>query len=139
MMRMVLAFALLTVPGISFAQSGQVDLDAVEREIGRLEVHYGDIVSDIGCTAPALPAHRLMCESARATPPTLWRVGRLDDLAWAYAYENATKREIDRDDPPRDAAFIARRDACRDEACLFSVLIEHTNASLGGESPYRAP
>ena len=32
--------------------------------------------------------------------------------------------------------FIARRDACEDEACLAAVLIEHTNSSLGGTSPY---
>jgi hypothetical protein len=63
-------------------------------------------------------------------------MGRLDDLAWVYAVENATGQQVDLANPPRDAEFIARRDACEDEACLAAVLIEHTNSSLGGTSPY---
>ena len=63
-------------------------------------------------------------------------MGRLDDLAWVYAVENATGQQIDLANPPRDEAFVAARDACTDEACLCAVLIGHTNDSLGGTSPY---
>jgi hypothetical protein len=62
----------------------------------------------------------------------------LDDLAWAYAYENATKREIDMKKPPRDTAFIGRRDACKDVKCQCDALVAHTNDSLGGSSPYKS-
>ncbi len=63
-------------------------------------------------------------------------MGRLDDLAWVAALENATGQEVDLTNPPRDLDFLAARDACTDAACLCAVLIDHTNASLGGFSPY---
>jgi hypothetical protein len=137
--RAVLAIALLLTPQISFAQSCKVDLAAVEKSIARLELSYADVLSDISCDAPTVKAHQLMCDSADEYPSGLWRMGRLDDLAWVYANENATGREVDRAAPPRDAAFIAKRDACSDAACLCDVIVSHTNDSLGGESPYSEP
>jgi len=113
-----------------------IDPAAVETRIADLEDHYGLILSDISCDLPTLPAHVLMCDAPTLPSWMLWRMGRLDDLAWAYAYENATGTEIDPEDPPRDAGFLAARDACTDEACLCAVLIQHTNDSLGGTSPY---
>ncbi len=88
------------------------------------------------CDLPTLPAHRLMCEAAEAPGAALWRMGRLDDLAWVYAVENATGQQVNLEDPPRDEAFLAARDACTDAACLCAVLVDHTNGSLGGTSPY---
>lgn len=113
-----------------------IDSAAVESRIGDLEPRYGLILSDISCDLPTLPAHVLMCDAASTPDWTLWRMGRLDDLAWAYAYENATGQQIDLENPPRDADFLSRRDACTNEACLCEVLIGHTNDSLGGTSPY---
>ena len=113
-----------------------IDPAAVESRINDLEPRYGLILSDISCDLPTLPAHVLMCETASTPDWTLWRMGRLDDLAWAYAWENATGTEIDLENPPRDEPFLAARDACTDEACLCEVLIQHTNDSLGGTSPY---
>lgn len=140
-----LMLALLAAPVAGWAQAGNpvrdpaLDDDAalLEQAIARLEKNYGDILSDISCDAPTVTAHRLMCAAAEDPNQLLWRMGRLDDLAWAYAYENATGREIDRADPPRDAEFIAARDACTDTDCLHQLLIRHTNDSLGGETPYR--
>ena len=83
-----------------------------------------------------LPAHRLMCDSLYEDEQELWLMGNLDDAAWVYALENATGTETDHSNPPRDDSFIATRDACTTEACLCEALIEHTNGSLGGESPY---
>lgn len=137
--RAVLAIALLLVPQIALAQSCKVDLAAVEKSIARLELSYADVLSDISCDAPTVRAHQLMCDSLDEYPSGLWRMGRLDDLAWVYANENATGREVDRSDPPRDAAFIAKRDACSDAACLCDAIVRHTNDSLGGESPYPEP
>lgn len=113
-----------------------VDPAAVDKRIADLEPRYGLILSDISCHLPSLPAHVLMCDAAITPDWTLWRMGRLDDLAWAYAIENATGQEIDVENPPLDAGFLATRDACTDEACLCEVLIQHTNDSLGGTSPY---
>ncbi len=137
--RAVLAIALLLVPQIALAQSCKVDFAAVEKSIARLELSYADILSDISCDAPTVKAHQLMCDSLDEYPAGLWQMGRLDDLARVYATENATKQEVDRSDPPRDAAFIAKRDACSDAACLCDVIVRHTNDSLGGESPYLEP
>jgi hypothetical protein len=113
-----------------------LDRAPVEARIAELEPNYSMVLSDISCDAPTLPAHRLMCDSGDTGDLTLWRMGRLDDLAWVYAVENATGQEVDPTNPPLDADFIAARDACTDEACLCAVLIDHTNASLGGTSPY---
>ena len=113
-----------------------VDAAAVESRIADLEQSYGLILSDISCDLPQLPAHRLMCDSGESPQDVLWRMGRLDDLAWVYAMENATGQQVDLTNPPRDDAFLAARDACTDESCLCDVLIEHTNGSLGGTSPY---
>lgn len=133
---MRLALVLALTAGTAAAQTCEVDLAAVEARIADLEPSYGMVLSDIGCDAPTVPAHILMCDSAETPNAPLWRMGRLDDLAWLYALENATGQEVDETNPPRDADFLARRDACTDDSCLCDVLIEHTNASLGGTSPY---
>jgi hypothetical protein len=120
----------------ALAEAEAIDQAGVAARIAELETRYGDVLSDIACDAPAIQAHRLLCASADSTEPLLWQMARLDDMAWVYAVENATGQEVDRANPPRDADFIARRDACADEACLVAVLVEHTDASLGGTSPY---
>jgi hypothetical protein len=133
------AFALIlsvTLPLPALAASCGIDAATVEARIAELEPGYGLMLSDIGCDAPTVPAHVLMCASANSPDWSLWRMGRLDDLAWLYAVENATGQEVDLINPPRDESFLAARDACTDEACLCQVLIEHTNGSLGGTSPY---
>jgi hypothetical protein len=134
---MRLTFALtLAFSTAAAAQTCGVDPAAVEASLAKLESSYGMALSDIGCDAPSNPAHIVMCDSANSPDWSLWRMGRLDDLAWVYAVENATGQEVDLANPPRDPDFIATRDACTDEACLCEVLIQHTNASLGGTSPY---
>jgi hypothetical protein len=136
-MRMRTAFLTLIALALPAAVQAQaVDSAAVEARIAELEPSYGLVLSDIGCDAPSIPAHKIMCASAESANPLLWRMGRLDDLAWVYAVENATKQQVDLANPQRDEDFIARRDACEDEACLATLLIEHTNDSLGGTSPY---
>ncbi len=133
---MRLALLLALTAGTASAQTCGIDLSAVEARIAELEPSYGLVLSDIGCDAPTNPAHILMCNDADPSDATLWRMGRLDDLAWVYAVENATGQEVDLADPPRDQDFIAARDACTDAACLCKTLIDHTNGSLGGTSPY---
>ncbi len=124
----------MTAP--AFAQTCNVDMAAVEADIAGLEQSYGFMLSDIGCDAPTIPAHQIMCDAVETPNAPLWRMGRLDDLAWVYAYENATKTEVDLATPPRDDSFIVARDACTSADCLCAALIDHTNGSLGGASPY---
>ena len=135
-MRLALPALLIALAGTASAQTCEIDLAAVEARIAELEPSHGMVLSDIGCDAPTNPAHVLMCDAAEAPDATLWRMGRLDDLAWIYAVENATGQDIDETNPPRDEDFLARRDACTDTACLCDVLVEHTNDSLGGTSHY---
>jgi hypothetical protein len=118
------------------AQSCGIDSAAVEVRIADLEPTYGMVLSDISCDQPTLPAHILMCDATGTRHDDLWRMGRLDDLAWVHAVENATGQEVDATNPPRDEDFLSRRDACTDTACLCETLIQHTNDSLGGTSPY---
>lgn len=128
--------AALALPFPALAQTCAIDISALEARIADLEPGYGKVLSDISCDAPVVPAQALMCDSAEASDPTLWRMGRLDDLAWVYAVENATGQETNHANPPRDDEFIARRDACTTAGCLCDALIGHTNDSLGGTSPY---
>lgn len=118
------------------AQTCEIDLAAVEARIADLEPTYSLVLSDISCDAPTNAAHILMCDASLDPTADLWRMGRLDDLAWVYAVENATGQQVDQTNPPADEDFIAARDACTDAACLCDALIRHTNASLGGTSPY---
>jgi hypothetical protein len=128
---------LCTLPALPLqAATCGIDLAAVEARIAELEPNYGLVLSDIGCDVPTVPSHILMCTDAEDPGADLWRMGRLDDLAWVYAVENATGQQVDHANPPRDNDFLAVRDACTDAACLCTALIEHTNASLGGTSPY---
>ncbi len=133
---MRLALILALAAGTASAQTCRIDIGAVEARIADLEPSYGMVLSDIGCENPTNPAHVLMCDAAEDPQAVIWRMGRLDDLAWVHAVENATGQEVDKTDPPRDEDFIARRDACTDESCLCAALIQHTNDSLGGTSPY---
>jgi len=133
-----LASLLLATAGAGGAETPSTDMAAVEARIDTLEPGYGMILSDIGCDNPTIPAHNIMCASAKSADPVLWRMGRLDDLAWIYAVENATGRQVDPTNPPRDADFIARRDARTDAACLAEALTGHSNDSLGGTSPLPA-
>ncbi len=125
------------VPLPALAQTCAVDAAAVAERIAHYEASYPGVLSDISCDTPTIPAHRILCASAEAKDELLWRMGRLNDLAWVYAVENATGNAYDMANPTEpNPGFIATRDACTDEACLCAVLIEETNASLGGTSPY---
>lgn len=135
-MRLPLTLLLLALPQAAFAQSCGVDLPAVEKRIAELEDFYGDVLSDISCDAPTNPAHVLMCASSEDPQSELWTMGRLDSMAAVYAYENATGTETNHANPPVYGSFIADRDACTDAVCLCNVLVQHTNDSLGGGSPY---
>ena len=135
-MRLILSGLLVLLPSLALAQSCPVSQENLRSAKDQWQANYL-VLSDIGCgdEDPTLPAHVLLCESAWADGD-LWNMAQLDDAAYTYAYENATGQEVNLDNPPRDSAFIATRDACRDTACLCAAYIAHTNDSLGGLSPY---
>ena len=108
------------LPDLAKVAAAQADLSS-----------YHDVLSDISCDAPSLPAHQLMCENE-----ALWQMGLLDSWAWVYAVENATGTEADHAAPVWDDTFLEARDACTDAACLIDLLKQHTDDSLGGMSPY---
>lgn len=136
MLRRVIIATALLAPLNATAQVCAVDLAAVEARIADLEPNYGAVQADFSCGRPGGFAQVALCAALGAADHLLWRMARLDDLAWVYAYENATGTETNRKHPPRDEDFIATRDACTDMACLCAALIQHTNDSLGGTSPY---
>ncbi len=128
--------AVLAMTSPTYAQTCAFDASAMQARLAELEVGYGAVLSDISCDAPAITAHQLLCLSAQTPGDALWQMARLDTLAWVFAYENATGERVDLADPPQDSGFIATRDRCTDVDCLCAVLMDHTNGSLGGTSPY---
>jgi len=140
-MRRIVAFPLAVLATLAalpaIAGTCSVDIDAVETSIATLEQDYGDVLSDISCDFNTNPAREMMCDAAYTLDSDLWRMGRLADLAWVYAYETATGQQVDLANPPRNDTFIAIRDACTDAACLCAALIEDTNSNLGAVgTPY---
>jgi hypothetical protein len=129
-------FAVLVASTPAMAETCEVDIGMMQQRLAELEQGYGAVLSDISCDAPTIAAHQLLCNSAEDANPALWQMARLDTLAWVYAYENATGNQVDQSNPPVDTDFIVRRDACAGVECLCAVLIDHTNGSLGGTSPY---
>ena len=131
---------LIAVPAL--AGTCSIDIDAVNARIdqmGTYYAYYGAVVSDITCdpTAPnTIPARQMICDAAQSGDMVLVRMERLDTMAWVYAAENATGEQMDLENPLLDGPFIAARDQCADEACVCDTLIQHTNDSLGGTSPY---
>ena len=136
-----LSSCLTTCPAA--AQICAVDMAAVDARIADFEANHAKkapkvmwVGPETACAMPRKGLMRLVCDTVASGDTSLWRMLRLDDMAWIHAYENATGTEVDVANPPVDAEFVSRRSACTDTACLCAVLIEHTNGSLGGTSPY---
>jgi hypothetical protein len=136
-MRWILSLVLAALGAVP-AQASICGIDpaAVEARIAELEPRLGLLLSDFGRDAPTVPAHLLMHDPASSPDWSFWRKGRLDDLARVDALENATGQEVDIETPARDRDVLAARDTCTDGAGICEVLIEQTNGSLGGTSPY---
>jgi hypothetical protein len=55
---------------------------AGEARTADLEARDGLVRSDHDCHVTSIPARQILCDSAKApADDTLWRMGRLDDLA----------------------------------------------------------
>lgn len=104
--------------------------DVINDSLAQLN-SYSDVPSNIACDSAQSTGEKLICASE-----TLSKMAVIDDRAWVFAYE-ATAETIGTP-PPLDDAWVAKRNACTDEACLCEVLKAHTNASLGPIAPYPA-
>ena len=134
---LVLMTSAITLPAL--ANTCSIDIDAVNTRIDQMGAFYDMVVSDITCdtTAPnTIPARQMICDSATSGDMVLFQMERLDTMAWVSIAESATGEEMDPENPLLDGKFITARDYCKDEACLCETLIQHTNDSLGGTSPY---
>ncbi|MFZ1471005.1 MAG: hypothetical protein WAT09_18800 [Paracoccaceae bacterium] len=134
---LVLMTSTITLPAL--ANTCSIDINAVNTRIDQMGAFYDMVVSDITCdtTAPnTIPARQMICDSATSGDMVLFQMERLDTMAWVSIAESATGEEMDPENPLLDGPFITARDYCKDEACLCETLIQHTNDSLGGTSPY---
>ena len=89
---------------------------------------YSDVGSSINFAAPRNEGQRIV-----AADPTLRLMELLDTRAAVYARENATKEKSDHHKPVIDALSLQGLTKAEQ---VRRAYIEHTNASLGGMSPY---
>ena len=61
---------------------------------------------------------------------------KLDHMATAYAYENATKQELDHRKATGVAWLINNLKKCKTAECICSAYKKNADDSLGGASPY---
>lgn len=105
-----------------------VDPARLKEAIGKLG-SYSDVPSSIDFASLKNEAEMLI-----ATDPTLQLMEILDTRAAVYAYENATKEEVDHSDVKR---FALSLDGLKTSDEIKEAYIKRTNESLGGESPYQ--
>src|SRR5271166_6594351 len=112
--------------------SGCADIEKVKTAIGDISDFYGDVRPSVDCQRQIGRIDKLVCGDDE-----LRLIEQLDTKAWVYAYENATKRELNHRKRNLDTQWINTiRDKCGDASCLCRVYKDHTNDSLGGRSPY---
>jgi hypothetical protein len=107
----------------------EVSNDKIQQAIAKLS-SYADVPSSIDCDSPRSDAERMVCGD-----PQLRLMETLDTRAAVYAFENASKQEVDHQDSARFSLAGSLSDLKSAEA-IRAAYIEHTNESLGGESPY---
>jgi uncharacterized protein len=101
----------------------------------RLEISLtpmNDVAPSVDCQRQSGRIDKLICED-----DSLRLIEQLDTKAWVYAYENATKTELNHRKTNLDENWIKSvRNKCKDRACLCAAFRDHTNDSMGGTSLY---
>ena len=108
-----------------------VPAEKIQAAIDRLS-SYRDVPSSIDCKTTKNKAEKIICGSSY-----LKLMERLDTMAAIYAYENATKNELEHD--KKNAvkySLITTVRKLKTEKEIRDAFINHTNDSLGGLSPY---
>ena len=101
------------------------DIAKIKSAIAAHSEYYGDVNLTIKCKAPQSKAETLIC-----TDKHLFAMYKLNSMAEVYAFENASKREIEH------KTYKPVIPKCKTKFCICKAFIESTNDSLGGESPY---
>lgn len=114
-------------PSLANLLQDLVDPARLKEAISKLK-SYSDVPSSIDYANPKNEAEMLV-----ATDPTLQLMEILNTRAAVYAYENATKEQVDHSDISR---FSLSLDGLKTVDEIEDAYIKHTNESLGGQSPY---
>ena len=112
---------------INLTPSATPNQGNIQSALDRL-TSYTDIGSSIDYAHPSNPAQHLV-----AANPTLRLMELLDTRAAVYAYENATKEKTDH---KTFTSYALKLQGLTSAEQIQKAYIEHTNASLGGMSPY---
>ncbi len=100
--------------------------DEIRASIASHEEYYSDVRLALDCDRASDPASELVCGHEQ-----LYDMYRLETMASAYAWENASKVPVDHDH--FDSRYVSK---CETVECVCAEFASSTNDSLGGESPY---
>jgi hypothetical protein len=108
------------------------DASAISAKLKSSQDFYGDVVSTVSCdeNSQKTKAEMLICNN-----PNLRLAEKLSAVSHTYAYENATKQEVNHTTFAKQN-LTAQQNACKDESCLCDIFIKETNDAYGGTSPY---
>ena len=113
------------------ASAQDVPAEKIQETINKLS-SYQDVPSSINCQTTKNKAEKIICAS-----DYLMLMEKLDTRAAVYAYENATKNELAHNQKiATQYSLIKTIRKLKTEKAIRDAFIEHTNDSLGGESPY---
>lgn len=109
-------------------------IDARKDRLKSLNEIYTNVSSSIDCTATKVKAEKIICAD-----PLLLEMELIDTRATVYAYENATKTELDHSIYKNNdfvKEWLKKRNKLTTAAAIRRAFIKNTNDNLGGESPY---
>lgn len=127
----VLVFAFAGLFFVINISAQDVSAEKIQESIDKLS-SYQDVPSAIDCKTTKNKAEKIICGS-----DYLMLMEKLDTRAAIYAYENATKNELEHD--RKNAvkySLVKTIRKLKTEKAIRDAFIEHTNDSLGGLSPY---
>lgn len=108
-----------------------VPAEKIQQAIDKLS-SYRDVPSAIDCKTTKNKAEKIICGSEY-----LMLMEKLNTRAAIYAYENATKIELNHNRQNAvEHSLIKNIRKLKTEKEIRKAFIEYTNDSLGGESPY---
>lgn len=116
-----------TEPAFESLMPNLIDPARLKEAIAKLD-SYADVPSSIDYSHPKNEAQQLV-----ATDPTLQLMEILDTRAAVYAVENARKQQVNHSEV---GEYSLTLDGLTTQEQIENAYIQHTNESLGGESPY---
>jgi len=108
-----------------------IDMKNLRTSIGQYSGNYGDLPNRINCELP-IKNQKLICQDN-----TLIFMEKLDHMAYVYAYENATKRELDHRKSYGINDLNQMLNSCSSIECVCENFKKSAEEYLGGNSPYQ--